>query len=338
MFALEERQDALESESARQNLALQRAQAQRKTASDEPRARLQLVDPADLVTTPVWQDKLQAIPALRSALIPLDETSSGESWSKPFSLIKADFEPWLSFYSGYRSSRLFLERPSRGEDTPVLDFAIRALIDLKRFDSRLIIEPLVQIDGPVEYFDAERAPRPEQNQALSQSLARASEAMHRGQLRRAVERGRQMGDELHEALLGDGLANLIRAWEKAHQRKPSVQELHIMLTNGRTNPLQPSPAPPANDSQVTPVVKRPPPVETPSAPVSFAAKRPPHQVAVQSDQSKQPKHPGTVPLSHQPEASVPVQTAAPSRRPLFWYFAHAVGLTAAGALTFLLLR
>jgi hypothetical protein len=203
------------------------------------RARLQLVDgPGTATASPPWQDKLQAVPAMRSALIPLN-AGEDANWSKPFSLLKADFEPWLSYYTGYRNSLLFL--PAAGpirRDAEALDYPVRALLELKKVDVRLIFEPPVQIDAPVEYFDATRAPGAGRDRGLAESLARAAEAMHRGQLRRAQERGLEMGNHLHEALLGDGLSNLIHAWEKVWQRKPTPHELHLMLTTGRTEPVK----------------------------------------------------------------------------------------------------
>jgi hypothetical protein len=201
------------------------------------RARLQLVDGA-ATASPPWQDKLQAVPAMRSALIPLDAGEEA-NWSKPFSLLKADFEPWLSYYTGYRNSRLFLQAagPIR-RDPKALDYPVRALLELKKVDVRLIFEPPVQIDAPVAYFDAAHAPGAGRDRGLAESLARAAEAMHRGQLRRAQERGLEMGNHLHEALLGDGLSNLIHAWEKVWERKPTPHELHLMLTTGRTEPVK----------------------------------------------------------------------------------------------------
>ena len=197
------------------------------------RGRLHLVD-AQVAQLP-WQDKLQGIPAIRSALIPTD---SEEGWSKPFSLIKADFEPWQSYYAGYLASRLFLQSSPGRAKAPVPDFPVRALFELKNADLRLLLEPLVQINGPVEYFDAGKAGETGHAPALAASLARASEATHRNQLKHARERGCAMGNALHEALLGEGMANLISAWEKRFQRKPTPHELHLMLTAGRAIPVQ----------------------------------------------------------------------------------------------------
>ncbi len=208
------------------------------------RVRLQLVDGAASRSAP-WQDMLQAIPAMRSALVPVDEEEAA-GWSKPFSLVKAQFEPWLSYYTGYCSSRLFIRGARTETGHPAIDFPVRALLNLRGIDPLLIIEPPVCIDGPVEYFDASRAPRARRDRGVDTSLARAADAMHRGQLRRACERGQALGNQLHDALLGDGLANLIRAWEKAYRRKPNAHELHLMLTTGRTAPVwQSKPAAPS---------------------------------------------------------------------------------------------
>lgn len=326
MHALEVRPDVLDWESERHNRLMQQDQRAR---NDEARGRLQLVDAPP--AAPPWLDKLQAIPAIRSGLIPLDEANEYDVWSKPFSLVKADFEPWLSFYTGYLGSRLFLNAPKRGQDgPPELDFPIRALLDLKKVDPRLIIEPPVQIDGPVEFFDAERAPHAERGAALAQSLARASDAMHKSQLRRAVERGRDMGNLLHDALLGDGVTNLIRAWERVYQRKPSVHELHVMLTTGRTAPVQPRPAAPAA-AEVNPVppVPRSTRAAAPAAATGSALHAP----------GAMPRSPVAAPATTEPPKAVeavPFAAKEPEHS-LLWYLAHATGLTCAGALIYLLL-
>lgn len=195
-----------------------------------------LVDDAEEQEAPPWQDKLQAVPAIRSALIPIEGSALVE-WSSPFSLVNADFEPWLSYYKGYLSSRLFLQISAAAHQAPQIDYPVRAYLELKGLDWRYILSPPVQIDGPVEYFDAKRAPQNGRQSVLIESLTRASEAMHRSQLRRAQDRGRDMGNQLHDAILGEGLINLILAWERKYQRKPSPHELHLMLTTGRTLPV-----------------------------------------------------------------------------------------------------
>lgn len=287
------------------------------------RARLQLVDlPADAASAaPPWQDKLQTVPAIRSGLIPLADADEA-SWSKPFSLVKADFEPWLSYYSGYRSSRLFLATTAAGQ--PELDYPVRAFLELRKLDPALVVEPPVQIDGPVEYFDASRAPRAEGNRGVSEALTRASEAMHRSQLRRAQERGRDMGNQLHEALLGDGLSNLIRAWEKVHGRKPSPHELHIMLTTGRTTP-------------VAPAEPTAPPVRVAREPARRAVQpRPaPPPAAVPRAEAAPARPPTSVP--EQVVFSSPLETTSPLARPGLRYLLHLTGAAGAAALAYVIM-
>ncbi|HVL77596.1 MAG TPA: hypothetical protein VM406_16400, partial [Noviherbaspirillum sp.] len=246
---------------------------------------------------------LQAIPAIRSAFIPLADDGRDSRWSKPFSLIKADFEPWLSFYAGYCDSRLFLAGSSV-ETALVPDYPVQALFSLRALDARLLHEPLVQIDAPVEYFDASRAPRAGRVAARSESLARAADAMHRSQLRRAVERGRDMGNALHEALLGNGLSNLIGAWEKRHGRKPNPHELHLMLTTGRAEPVK----------QAPPVVE----AQAPARPAPPATR------------------PAAAAASAYQETATSTEGDAPAARSKWWYLFHAAGLVAAGAMLYIL--
>lgn len=291
-------------------------------AADLGRSRLQLVD-EPLVAEPPWHDKLQAVPAMRSALIPLEDDEGG-NWSKPFSLVKADFEPWLSYYAGYCNSRLFLGPVSGEEGRRALDYPVRALLALRKLDPALILEPLVQIEGPVEYFDVSRVPRAKWDGGLTQSLARAAEAMHRNQLRRAGECGLELGNQLHDALLGEGMSNLIRTWEKVHARKPSPHELHLMLTTGRVEPVK-TPEPVVPVSQV-PVRRQPAPVPAASPFVT------------------------PVPVPQASEARME-QQAASSRRPelrpsrpdestgSYWrYLIHLAGAAGMGALIYLLVQ
>lgn len=183
-----------------------------------------------------WTDKVFHIPSMRSALIPLDEAGEGSDWSKPFSLQKADMEPWLSFYKGYKESRLFLEALAGAEvDTLQPDFAVRALLELKRIDAKIIFEPPVQINAQVEYHDLEAELRAGDS-ARAKTLLKVANNVHEKQLAQAVIKGREMGNLLHDALMGEGHVNLIKAWEKQYQRKPTVQELHLMLTTGRATP------------------------------------------------------------------------------------------------------
>ena len=177
--------------------------------------------------------RIRSLPDMRAALIPLDEKSEGSDWSKPFSLIKADLEPWLSFLRGYRQSRLFPDaaRDAGGENELQLDIVIQAFLELKRLDRKVLLEPAVQINRPIEYFD------PVEASTTSQSGIGSD--VNTSQLAKAVAKGREMGNRLYDALLGEGYANLIKAWEDAHQRKPTVNELHLLLSSGRAKPGSP---------------------------------------------------------------------------------------------------
>jgi len=279
------------------------------------RARLQLVD-GPTMAAPPWQDKLQAVPAMRSALIPLEEDEA-EGWSKPFSLLKADFEPWTSYHAGYCSSRLFLGSATGEAGRLELDYPLQALLALRKLDPALILEPLVQIEGPVEYFDAARASQAHRDRSLAESLARAAEAMHRNQLRRAREWGVDLGNRLHDALLGDGLSNLIRAWEKAHGRKPSPHELHIMLTTGRIDPIKA--AEPVVPAMRTPA--RPQPAPVPAAAVAIDPVSPKRTEPL----------PSARPAHHSPTSPEP-------RGSCWYYLIHLAGAAGMGALIYLLVQ
>ena len=213
----------LERETERQRHLQQEA----RKAVQEKKVQLRTVDIGD---SSGW---IRSLPDMRSALIPLDEKSEGSGWSKPFSLFKADLEPWLSFLYGYRQSRLFPDaaRNADGENEPQLDIVIQAFLELKRFDPRVLLEPVVQINRPVEYFDAA--------EASTTSLPGIGSDVNARQLAKAAAKGREMGNRLYDALLGEGYVNLIRAWEDAHQRKPTVNELHLLLSNGRAKPGPP---------------------------------------------------------------------------------------------------
>lgn len=180
-----------------------------------------------------WMDYLFRVPAMRSALIPLDEASEGSDWSKPFALQKADVEPWLSFYKGYKQSRLFLEMREEGLQ---LDYPVRALLDLKRVPQSIILEPPVQIDSQVEYQDLEDDLRTTHDPVRRGAIGKVARTIHEKQLEEAIRKGREMGNRLYDALMGEGHVNLLSAWVKLHQRKPTVQELHQMLTTGRISP------------------------------------------------------------------------------------------------------
>jgi hypothetical protein len=184
--------------------------------------------------------KIQDIPEMRSALIPLDEKKEGNEWSHPFSLLKADMEPWISYLKGYRKSRLFLESPPSGrhhasDDNNVLsvDFPVRALLELKRINTKVILEPAVRIKGQADYLDLFAELRSCRDPVVAKSLIKSINDAHEIQLRTAVNKGHEMGNQLYDALMGDGYANLVKAWQKVHSRKPTVEELHYMLTTGR---------------------------------------------------------------------------------------------------------
>lgn len=245
MHALELRDNALQWESERQNRILQSAAEQKKKQQ-----RLEAVqreqgaatgpEQAPAIQLNEWIDKVNAIPDIRSALIPLDDENG---WSKPFSLAKADMEPWLSYFKGYRQSRLFVHPGSQAADlsdqaaAASVDYPVRALLELKRAGVQLVTEPPVQINGQVEYFDTEGALNSGGDSAQFRAMLRSAVLTHDKQLKLAEEKGRAMGDALYDALMGEGHANLIRAWEKVFQRKPSVEELHQMLTSGRVRSI-----------------------------------------------------------------------------------------------------
>jgi hypothetical protein len=256
MQALDVLDSPLQWETERQNRLHQAAIEQKKkqARNESPRPHDAVADDtvnivsrmAHVTAEADWADKIFRIPAMRSALIPLDEASEGADWSKPFSLKKADVEPWLSFYKGYKESRLFPEASTAsGNEFMQLDFAVRALLELKRVDPKIILEPPVQINAQVEYHDLEPDLRAGADAKRLAALVEVARGIHEKQLAQAVAKGREMGNLLHDALMGEGHANLVGAWEKQYKRKPTVQELHQMLTTGRVNPekRQPSAAP-----------------------------------------------------------------------------------------------
>lgn len=215
--------DILKRETERQRHLQQEA----RKAVQEKKARPRTADAGDS------SGRIRSIPDMRSALIPLDEKSEGVGWSKPFSLSKADLEPWLSFLRGYRQSRLFpdADRNADGQSESQLDIVIQAFLELKRLDPKVILEPAVQINRPVEYFDTV--------EASTTSPPGIGRDVNAGQLAKAAAKGREMGNRLYDALLGEGYINLTKAWEDAHQRKPTVNELHLLLSSGRAKPGPP---------------------------------------------------------------------------------------------------
>lgn len=243
MQALELRDDSLQWETERQNRIHQTAIEKKKKQVQQERVRgdapyTEAAMGVAFFQMEEWLEKVNRIPDMRSALIPLEDGQEEQVWSKPFSLVKADMEPWLSFYKGYRQSRLFLESPRSREasaDDPgaMLDYPVRALLELKQVGTTLISAPPVQINGQVEYFDLEGDLRANSEPMRMRALLKSAADIHESQVRRAVDKGREMGNRLHDALMGEGYANLIHAWTKVHNRKPTIDELHMMLTTGR---------------------------------------------------------------------------------------------------------
>ncbi|OWW22134.1 hypothetical protein [Noviherbaspirillum denitrificans] len=295
MHALELRNDALQWETERQNRLLQSATEQKKK-----QARLEAVPqeqaPAAGVQLNEWVDKVSVIPDIRSALIPLDNP---EGWSKPFSLAKADMEPWFSYFKGYRQSRLFLSQAVHDIDNPdaaSIDYPVRALLELKSADARLITEPPVQINGQVEYFDTDSALNAGYDASQFRALLRSAVLTHDKQLKRAEEKGREMGDALYDALMGEGHANLIGAWERVFHRKPTIDELHQMLTSGRIRVSAEKKAAavsarkPALEMPPAAPVMRPAPERRPAIPTVEAPPPPPVMVtpAAEDDDDDEP--------------------------------------------------
>lgn len=267
MQALELRDTPLQWETERQNRILQSALEHKRQAGKDGGQNVAAGSrPAQRevsVTPEEWTEKLHRIPEMRSALIPFGDEAGAEEWSKPFSLAKADMEPWLSFYKGYKQSRLFIEGlPAPGvsdaDRWPAPDYAVRALLDLKKLPPKLLAEPPVQINRQVEYFDLEGELKINSDPARVRALLISAANVHDAELRRAVEKGRDMGNQLHDALLGEGHGNLISAWVKVFKRKPTVEELHFMLSTGRVKvsserrEASPAPATAARPRDVAP--------------------------------------------------------------------------------------
>lgn len=215
-------------------------------------------------------DRLRSIPEIRSALIPIDIDVEGDQWSKPFLLSKADVEPWTSYLQGYYASRLF---PGGSQSGPLkIDDAVQALLELKGIDPRYILEPVVQINQPAEFLDLATELRSCRDRVQAKALTTVANDVHEAQLVKAIEKGRELGDHLYHTLVGEGFSNLIRAWERIYKRKPTVNELHLMLTTGsvRVMPDAPSAPPPELRPRLAP--ERPPQVRPqPEAPARVAA-------------------------------------------------------------------
>lgn len=264
MHAMDLPKNALQWETERQNRIHQDAIEQKKKQMlhDEVSAGLQpaekMIREVSLANAPDDSvgavqgrtDALRRIPDMRSALMPFNDDAESASWSKPFSLLKADFEPWLSYYKGYAGSRLFLDTTSADNSSAVtrsessIDYAVRALLELKRANSQIILDPPVLISGPVEYIEFQAELKACRDALQAATLVKYATEAHESQLRQAVEKGRNMGNLLHDALMGEGHANLVKAWETVFKRKPNVEELHLMLTTGRikVSRARPSPA------------------------------------------------------------------------------------------------
>lgn len=302
MQALDLRDNALQWETERQNRLHQSAVEQKKKQMRQDSARREAPSPAAgargvPIALEEWLEKVNRIPDMRSALIPLEDHDDAEAWSKPFSLAKADMEPWLSYYKGYMESRLFLSSPgARDAVDAMLDYPVRALLELKQAGTNLITEPPVQINGQVEYFDIESDLRANPDPARAMAVLKSVADIHDAQLTKAVEKGRELGNLLHEALMGEGHANLIHAWTKVYQRKPNVEELHLMLTTGRVKVSV------ARLPQAVETKERAPRTGAGAFTARTVAEKPQEAVAPKV----QPKEP-----SSRPETDVPGRTADP---------------------------
>lgn len=304
MQALELRDNSLQWETERQNRILQSAAEQKKKQMSMENARRSDARqnvPAEMqFALEEWIEKVHRIPDMRSALIPVEDGVDSDEWSKPFSLAKADMEPWLSFYKGYKQSRLFLEttsaqRSASGDECwPTPDFAVRAILELKQISIKIIAEPPVQINRQVAYFDLEGELQVNRDPTRVRALLVSAANVHDAELRKAVEKGRDMGNMLHDALLGEGHRNLITAWTRVFNRKPSIEELHLMLTTGRVKVS-------AERKPPTPEVK-PKTIETRDETVagtSIPVKRP---EASMSPMSPTPPIPKAIPARVEPAA------------------------------------
>lgn len=350
---------ALQWETERQNRLHQQAIEEKKKHA-ETDIPVSAAAPAEAAAASAPPDLVGRVPAIRSALIPVDEEEGGapdgEIWSKPFALTKADFEPWTSFLAGYNQSRLFLQFTTSGTvvDAVVLrnpthvDHAVRALLTLKKTPLRFILEPPVQINRQVEYQDFEADLRAASGKLRHDMMLKLARELHERQLAKAVEAGRLLGDELYEAMMGEGHVNLTRTWERVHGRKPTVDELHIMLSTGKVKPIPPSARPKmegrvaAHKALVEDVPERAlPAVPSKSltpAPVPAPSRVQPAPPVLPDDDDDQadayvmlggaPVAPGGRPSS--PASSKPEGAAPPGRR-IAWYLLHAVAASSSVA-------
>jgi hypothetical protein len=258
----------------------------------------------------------------------LDEALEGSDWSKPFSLLKADMEPWLSVLDGYNQSRLFLRANpaprganARLNDDSDLDHAVRALLELKGISTRLIIEPPVQINRQVEYQD----PGSEPAHGRDAMLDKRAQELHAKQLAQALEEGRQLGDSLYDAMMGEGFTSLIKAWERRHGGKPSVDDLHMLLSGSRIKadrrppvapliPPEERTAAPARREVVAPVAQH----EVPALQVSHKVRTEAGNTPVKTDGARPTR-------KDKREAE-----AKPSQK-ILWYLLHATATACSAA-------
>lgn len=216
------------------------------------------VDQAVLIEE--WRDRVRTLPEIRSALIPIDEMDEDIEWSSAFSLPKANLEPWLSFFEGYKQSSLFAgpARPLQDDacgEAPVLQlqFEVQAILSLRNLPAKVIMEPPVRISAPVVYLDLLAELATCSDPAQAQGLAKIANEVHESRLEQAVAKGREMGNRLYHVLLGADCTNLSREWQRIHRRKPSVDEIYNMLTTGGIKPLPVKrPPPPSSETQAMP--------------------------------------------------------------------------------------
>lgn len=354
MHTLDVIDSALQWETERQNRLHQQAlELKKKQAAEESRETAPAAAAAATVdAAPGLPDRVSRIPDMRSALIPFDVSAEDEVWSKPFALTKADLEPWTSFLAGYNQSRLFLQPASaassaaaaQAQDPSLLDHAVRALLTLKRVPLRLVLEPPVQINRQVEYQDVEAELQASDGRLRRDTMLKLAQELHQKQLAKAVEAGRKLGDDLYDAMMGEGYVSLTRAWERVHGRKPSVEELHVMLTTGKVKALPqratvaPAFAPvPGTEGGTHPTLASGFPQQTaPAAPRAEPATLPIVSVADDDDDDDALVSLGAPgqPLGTPRKAVRHEQPAQPKAKPvprIYWYLLHAAASSASAA-------
>ncbi|MFC7514611.1 hypothetical protein ACFQUU_06305 [Herbaspirillum sp. GCM10030257] len=193
----------------------------------------------------------------------------------------------------------------------------------------------MQIDAQIDFHALEEELRDCRDHVRARNLIKFARNVHDKQLEQAVVRGREMGNALHDALMGEGHGNLIHAWTQKHKRKPTVQELHLLLKKEKITADNRRPAAVAD-----PVMERStrPVVDMVREEVSVAPAAPWIEPASQVAQLKQ-----TAPQSIQTRPSIVVsdtaiegqseaatKKAVPSRaRQLLIYGLHAIICTTA---------